>query len=205
MSFTCDQLVCYDCRHFASIISSNLTFWNLYCHDLNVTAFSVTKSQFKTVCETVYFIDVVKIFHLSKICVYVRLDFFFRWVFNNNEEEKIDKIVFCFLFSCKRTMKNSTSAKTHQIPLAWLYGTGGTWDKIELCLWYLGQDWTLPTVPGTRRRYRNRTLPWTLPPVPQVLWQLYGNQALHPRGIGLTEWVGYMFPPTWGFFASGFS
>ena len=119
------------------------------------------------------------------MCVYyVRLDFFFRRVFNNNEEEKIDKIFFCcFLLSCKRTMKNSTSAKTHQIPFAWLYGTGGTWDKIQLCLRYLGQDSTLPAVPGIRHRYRNRTLPWTLPPVPQVPLQLYGNQAW-------VEWVG---------------
>ena len=28
-------------------------------------------------------------------------------------------------------MKNSTSAKTHEIPFPWLYGTGGTTGKIN--------------------------------------------------------------------------
>ena len=36
----------------------------------------------------------------------------------------------------------------------------------------------MPAVPGTRRRYRNGTLPGTLLPVPQVPLRLYGNQAL---------------------------
>ena len=40
----------------------------------------------------------------------------------------------------KRTMKNSASSKTHEIAFPWLHGTGGTADKIELCLRYLGQD-----------------------------------------------------------------
>ena len=50
------------------------------------------------------------------------------------------------------------------VPQTRLNSACGTWDKIEICLRYL--------------RYRNRTLPWTLPPVPQVSLQLYGNQAL---------------------------
>ena len=46
MYFTCDQLVCYYCRHFTLIISTNLTFGIYTAVDLNVTVFFVTKSQF---------------------------------------------------------------------------------------------------------------------------------------------------------------
>ena len=72
------------------------------------------------------------------------------------KKKKLTRLFFCFLLSCKQTMKNSTSAKTDQIPFAWLYGTGGTWDKIELCLRYLGQDTGTVIVLclGHCRRYR---------------------------------------------------
>ena len=131
---------------------------SIFCHEISI----------QTVCETVYFTVVVKIFHWSKICVYVRLDFFFRWVFNNNEEEKNDKTVFLLLAFLQANYEELHLSKD---------------SSDSFCLTvryrrYLGQDWTLPAVPGTRHRYRNRTLPWSLPPVPQVPLQLYGNQAL---------------------------
>ena len=54
------------------------------------------------------------------------------------------------------------------VPQTRLNSASGTWDKTEICL-----------------RYRNRTLPWTLPPVPQVPLQLYGNQALKTTVLSL--------------------
>ena len=84
-----------------------------------------------------------KYFTNPKFVFTVRLDFFFGRVFDNQEEEKISKNCLFLAFLqpfWKRTTKNSTSAKTHETVFPWLYGTGGTADKIELCLRYLGQD-----------------------------------------------------------------
>ena len=64
-------------------------------------------------------------------------------MFDNQQEEKIGKNCFLVAFVqpfWNQTMKNSSSAKIHEIAFLWLYGTGGTADKIELCLRYLGQD-----------------------------------------------------------------
>ena len=79
-------------------------------------------------------------FTKSKMCVYVRLDFFFRWVFNNNEEEKIDKTVFLLLAFLQANYEELHLSKD---------------SSDSFCLTvrhrqYLGQGWTLPAVPGTR-------------------------------------------------------
>ena len=139
MSFTCDQLVCYYCRHFSLIILTNLTFGIYTAIDLNVTVFSVTKSQFNKQS-----VELSILLTLSKYFTNPKFVFMFDLISSlveYNEEENIGKKLFvCFLLSCKRTIKNPTSAKTHEIPFVSLYGTGGTADKIELCLRYLGQD-----------------------------------------------------------------
>ena len=58
------------------------------------------------------------------------------------------------------------------VPQTRLNSACGTRDKIEICL-----------------RYRNRTLPWTLPPVPQVSLQLYGTR--------LNAWHNYLTHGPW--------
>ena len=88
-----------------------------------------------------------------------------------NEEENIGNKIVCFLLSCKRTIKTPLRQRLMRfllfdctvpaVPQTRLNSACGTWDKIEICL-----------------RYRNRTLPWTLPPEPQVSLQLCGKQAL---------------------------
>ena len=115
MAFTCDQLVCYYCRHCILIILTNLTFGIHTTIDLNVTVFSVTKSQFNQLSVELsilltlsrYFTNPKFVFMFDLICSLVVY----------NEEENIGKKLFvCFLLSCKRTIKNSTLAKTHEIP-----------------------------------------------------------------------------------------
>ena len=36
-----------------------------------------------------------------------------------------------------------------------------------------------------------------------ILNRMFSQETI--RGRGLAQWVGYMFPPKWGFFASGVS
>ena len=118
MSFTCDQLVCYYCRHFTLIILTNLTFGIYTAIDLNVTVFSVTKSQFNKQSVELSILQT-----LSKYFTNPKFVFMFDLVSSlveYNEEENIGKKLFvclfvCFLLSCKRTIKISTSAKTHEI------------------------------------------------------------------------------------------
>ena len=148
MSFTCDQLVCYYCRHFTLIILTNLTFGIYTAVDLNVTVFSVTKSQFNKQSVELSILQT-----LSKYFTNPKFVFMFDLVSSlveYNEEENIGKKLFVCLFLAflQANYKNSTSAKTHEILFVWLYGTGGTADKIELCLRYLGQDWNLSAVPA---------------------------------------------------------
>ena len=168
MSFTCDQLVCYYCRHFTLINLTNLTFGIYTAIDLNVKVFSVTKSQFNKQS-----VELSILLTLSKYFTNQKFVFMFDLISSlveYNEEENIGKKIVCFLLSCKRTIKTPLRQRLMRfllfdctvpaVPQTRLNSACGTWDKIEICL-----------------RYRNRTLPWTLPPVPQVSLQLYGNQA----------------------------
>ena len=147
MSFTCDQLVCYYCRHFTLIILTNLTFGIYTAIDLNVTVFSVTKSQLtNSLWNCLFYWRCQNISLIQNLCLCST--WFLLWLCTTKKKILAKKLFVCFLLSCKRTMKNSTLAKTHEILFVWLYGTGGTADKIELCLRCLGQDWNLPAVPA---------------------------------------------------------
>ena len=115
MSFTCDQLVCYYCRHCTLIILTNLTFGIYTAIDLNVTVFSVTKSQFNKLS-----VELSTLLTLSKYFTDPKFVFMFDLIYSlvvYSEEENIGKKLFVsFLLSCKRTRKNSTLAKAHEIP-----------------------------------------------------------------------------------------
>ena len=115
MSFTCDQLVCYYCRNFTLIILTNLTFGIYTAVDLNFTVFSVTKSQFNkqsvelSILRTLskYFTDPKFLFMFDLVSSLVEY----------NEEENIGKKIVCLLLAfLQANYKNSTSAKTHEIP-----------------------------------------------------------------------------------------
>ena len=115
VSFTCDQLVCYYCRHFTLIILTNLTFGIYTAIDLNVTVFSVTKSQLNKQS-----VELSILLTLSKYFTNPKFAFMFDLISSlveYNEEEYIGQkfvCLICFLLSCKRTIKNSTLAKTQR-------------------------------------------------------------------------------------------
>ena len=97
MSFTCDQLVCYYCRHFTLIILTNLTFGIYTAIDLNVTAFSVTKSQFNRQSVELSILQT-----LSKYFTNPKFVFMFHLVSSlveYNEEENIGKKIVCLLLA----------------------------------------------------------------------------------------------------------
>ena len=97
MSFTCDQLVCYYCRHFTLIILTNLTFGIYTAIDLNVTVFSVTKSQFnKQSVELSILLTLSKYFTNPKFVF--MLDLISSLVVYN-EEENIGKKIVCLLLA----------------------------------------------------------------------------------------------------------
>ena len=79
--------------------------------------FSVTKSQFNKQSVELSILQ-----SLSKYFTDPKFVFIFDLVSSlveYNEEENIGKkncLFVCLLLSCKRTIKNSTSAKTHEIP-----------------------------------------------------------------------------------------
>ena len=97
MSFTCDQLVCYYCRDFTLIILTNLTFGIYTAIDLNVTVFSVTKSQFNKQS-----VELSILLTLSKYFTNPKLVFMFDLISSlveYNEEENIGKKIVCLLLA----------------------------------------------------------------------------------------------------------
>ena len=154
--------------HFDHVNQSHI--WNLYCHRSKCySIFCHEISVQQTVCGIVYLQTLSKYFTNPKFVFMFDL---VSSLVEYNEEENIGKKLFvCFLLSCKRTIKKLHFGRLMRfllfdctvpaVPGTRLNSACGTWDKIEICLRYL--------------RYRNRTLPWTLPPVPQVSLQLYGN------------------------------
>ena len=96
MSFRCDQLVCYYCRHFTLIILTNPTFGIYTAVDLNVTVFSVTKSQFNK-----QYVELSILQTLSKYFTNPKFVFMFDLVSSlveYNEEENSGKKLFVCLF-----------------------------------------------------------------------------------------------------------
>ena len=98
MPFTCDQLVCYYCRHFTLIILTNLTFGIYTAFDLNVTVFSVTKSQFnKQSVELSILLTLSKYFTNPKsVFMFDLISFLVEY----NEEENFGKKIVCLFASC---------------------------------------------------------------------------------------------------------
>ena len=97
MSFTCDQLVCYYCRHFTLIILTNLTFGIYTAIDLNVTVFSVPKSQFNKQS-----VELSILLTLSKYFTNPKFVFMFDLISSlveYNEEENIGKKTVCLLLA----------------------------------------------------------------------------------------------------------
>ena len=97
MSFTCDQLVCYYCRHFTLVILTNLTLGIYTAIDLNVTVFSVTKSQFNK-----HSVELSILLTLSKYFTNPKFVFMFDLISSlveHNEEENIGQKIVCLLLA----------------------------------------------------------------------------------------------------------
>ena len=97
MSFTCDQLACYYCRHCTLIILTNLTFGIYTAIDLNVTVFSVTKSQFNKLS-----VELSILLTLSKYFTNPKFVFMFDLIYSlvvYNEEENIGQKIVCLLLA----------------------------------------------------------------------------------------------------------
>ena len=132
--------------HITSIISTSLIFelilpWSIcksvLCHEISVQ---------QTVCGIVHFIDVVEIFHTSKICVYT-FDLISSSVeFLVTKKKHWQKLlVSCFLVAILKANYEE------------LHFIKDSWDCFSLAVRYRRyrrQDWTLPAVPETGRRYR---------------------------------------------------
>ena len=120
----------YRCTfHFTNFNQAEI--WNLCYLGLPVKVFIVMKIQFnKQSVELSFFLNNVKIFPYSKICVYVWPDFSFG-------------LVFCFLKPFRKGItRNSTSPRTHEIKILFFFDLTVRYRR------YRTQDWTLP-VPGT--------------------------------------------------------
>ena len=107
-------------RHFTSIILTSLMqIWNLYCLDLSVKVFSVTKSQFnKQSVELSILLTLSKYFACPKFVF--TFDLISSSVESSITKKKTLAKIACFFFSFlqpfrKRIMKNCTSSKTHDI------------------------------------------------------------------------------------------
>ena len=97
MSFTCYQLVCYYCRHFTLIILTNLTFGIYTAVDLNVTVFSVTKSQFNKQSVELSILQTLSKYFTNPKFVFM-FDLFSSLV-EYNEEENIGKKIVCLFLA----------------------------------------------------------------------------------------------------------
>ena len=99
--------------HFDHFNQSHI--WNYTAVDLNVTVFSVTKSQFNKQSVELSILQTLSKYFTNPKFVFM-FDLVSSLVEYNEEENTGKKMFVCFLLSCKRTIKNSTSAKTHEIP-----------------------------------------------------------------------------------------